>query len=241
VPSSYFYTYTHVVTATHASNVVLLQSTGGQTITFLDDSSGATIYIDSDSADDAAEGTGLQTGLIFGISENNRAQVATFTMNGTDAVEIDGTWRHVSHVVGLTFGSGGVAAGEVTIQNATPDEYYCAIDAGDRVGFSGYLVIPQNAIGELKIEGWATIATTATDNIRMLVEQFADDKQTLAMDIAGKYQDPNAAGDTPHLEGSMYLFGQTPNAVDLYYRPGALKIGTTNQAINYRLTWGWLY
>lgn len=76
-----------------------------------------TLDVVSSSANDTSAGTGVRTILITGIDENSELQTETVTMNGTTPVTTTNSWLGVNRVVSLTAGSGGVAAGTITIDD----------------------------------------------------------------------------------------------------------------------------
>jgi hypothetical protein len=79
------------------------------------------VDVKSASADDAAAGTGLQTLTIFGIGASSASAAAldyieeTITVTGTSAATTTNYWAAIIALKGATYGSGGKAAGAITI------------------------------------------------------------------------------------------------------------------------------
>lgn len=71
------------------------------------------LKVSSSSADDAAEGTGVRTVQIVGLDANYEPIVETVTLDGQTPVETTGEFLRVSHMRGLTCGTGGVNAGDI--------------------------------------------------------------------------------------------------------------------------------
>ncbi len=87
-----------------------------------------TTTIVSDSADDAAAGTGSQTVVVEGLDGSWNQQTETVTMDGTDAVTLANTYLRVNRAYSGTPGSGGLNAGVITI--AVDGTTVAAIAAG---------------------------------------------------------------------------------------------------------------
>jgi len=70
----------------------------------------------SASADDASAGTGARTIQIWGLDASYAEQTEVITLNGTTAVDSSSTYIRVFRARVLTAGSGGTAAGAITIR-----------------------------------------------------------------------------------------------------------------------------
>lgn len=91
----------------------------GGTYTGFPDSSLETISLVSDSAADAAAGTGARTVRISGLDDNYDLQQETVTLNGTTPVASAGSYRRMHTMTVLSAGSGGVNAGVITARHTT--------------------------------------------------------------------------------------------------------------------------
>jgi hypothetical protein len=81
-------------------------------------SSGVQMTIVSTSANDTAAGTGIRTIDIHYLDANLATQVETVTLNGTTPVNMVATnIRFIQYMHGVTFGSGKVAAGNISATN----------------------------------------------------------------------------------------------------------------------------
>lgn len=69
----------------------------------------------SSSANDAAAGTGARTVLVSGVNSSYVAQSETVTLNGATPVALTNNYMTINSMVVLTVGSGGVAAGTLTL------------------------------------------------------------------------------------------------------------------------------
>lgn len=76
-----------------------------------------TLDVVSDSANDAAAGTGAQTILISGIDANALSQTEIVTLNGVTPVTTVNTWLGVNRVVVLSSGSLQANAGNITLDD----------------------------------------------------------------------------------------------------------------------------
>jgi hypothetical protein len=107
------------------------------------------LEIVSTSANDTAAGTGARTVTITYIDAQNTigAQVtsAAITLNGTTPVALGASIRAlaIQWAEAATVGSGGVAAGDITIRNvAAPTTIYEQINAGGNRSLSGRYMVP---------------------------------------------------------------------------------------------------
>lgn len=77
------------------------------------------IEILSDSASDAAAGTGARTVTITGLDSNYVEQSQTVTLNGVSAVDVPLTWLRINSTQVATCGSGGFNVGMITTRIAS--------------------------------------------------------------------------------------------------------------------------
>lgn len=75
---------------------------------------GALVSIASDSANDAAAGTGAQTVILEGIDQNWDAQTETVTLNGTTPVNTINQWIAINRAYIAAVGSFGTNEGNIT-------------------------------------------------------------------------------------------------------------------------------
>ena len=75
----------------------------------------ATVDISSSSADDADEGTGMNSVKIIGLGETGLYQEETIVLDGQTAVTSTLKWFRVFGIVGATAGSGAVNAGDIYV------------------------------------------------------------------------------------------------------------------------------
>lgn len=74
----------------------------------------------SSSANDAAAGTGARTISISGLDGSFNVVTETITLNGATPVALVNTYCIINSIVVLTAGSGGVAAGNLTLSSTGP-------------------------------------------------------------------------------------------------------------------------
>lgn len=96
----------------------------------------------SASANDAAAGTGMRTGTVFGLNANYDPVMETFTLNGMTQVLSIATMMKLNGGFLATAGSGGVPAGVVSIQNAGATKTYGQLIAGINVIRNGRFTAP---------------------------------------------------------------------------------------------------
>ena len=121
--------------------------------TYNEQTSGAQRSIKSASASDAAAGTGARTVKLTYFTLDSSGNVAgpfseVLTMNGVTAVPTVGTnICFVESLEILTAGSGGVAAGAITLytDNAGAGTAIASIASGDRQTFLGHRYVPSSA------------------------------------------------------------------------------------------------
>ena len=126
---------------------------------------GTNIEIVSSSANDDGdiggppEGTGVQTVEIEYLDASGNEARATFTMNGTTAVNIGTAVHDIQWIHAVTVGTGGVAAGNIQVRDvATGAIIYEQINAGGSQSLSCRYKIPNGKTGY--IMGWHVSAVT---------------------------------------------------------------------------------
>ena len=80
---------------------------------------GDTLDVVSSSTSDTAAGTGVRAVYIIGIDENSVEQEELVTMNGTTPVTTTKQWLGINRVYAISAGSGGDAAGTITIDDTS--------------------------------------------------------------------------------------------------------------------------
>lgn len=111
-------------------------------ITFFTIASALTIVSDSveDDGDKTPAGTGLWTLRIRGLDDNFNPIVEDKTLDGTTAVTTTKEFRRVNEVKALTAAGGGVAIGNITIDNGTDVIAY--IPVGYNVALQAIYTVP---------------------------------------------------------------------------------------------------
>lgn len=131
------------------------------------------IFVISSQAADAAAGTGMRTVGVYGIDADNDYVLDTITLTG--AVEAEGAvlFKRVISAFGITFGSGKVAAGNISISDTGQAATYLYIAAGrnhaDRMRFwvaDGYKAMVANLyIESHEPAGAASVDLDAGSNV----------------------------------------------------------------------------
>jgi len=96
--------------------------------------------VSSSTADNGVTNTGAQTLQIEGLDADYNIKSVSVTLNGTTAVAISGTWIRINRVFVTLSGSGGTAAGVITIQNAGASVTYATIPSGNQTQMAAYTV-----------------------------------------------------------------------------------------------------
>lgn len=116
-------------------------------------SSAEALELLSSSANDDAAGTGIRTVRVTGLDGNHDTMVEDVTTDGTTAVNLAGTWLRINSVVALTAGSGGIAAGDITLApqgtGATPalSSTRAQISTGNTRAMAAIYTLPANTDG----------------------------------------------------------------------------------------------
>ena len=99
-----------------------------------------TAYIVSSDAADASAGTGARTVTVSGLDADYKVKTASVTLNGTSAVAISGTWLRINRAFVTSSGTGGGAAGNITIQDVGATVVYANLSAGNQTQMAVYTV-----------------------------------------------------------------------------------------------------
>lgn len=93
------------------------------------------VRVVSTSADDTSDGTGIRKIKIFGLDANGEWVINEVTMNGITEVKPSHTYLHLCFAYATEFGSGGIAAGDITIyeDSDTPTDIYRTIATGAKI------------------------------------------------------------------------------------------------------------
>ncbi len=126
-----------------------------------------TLNIVSDSASDAAAGTGATSLLIKGLDANWEEVEITVAPNGTTPVITTQTFRRVNEVIVVGAGSGGANAGTITIKhNTTTTNIFAVITAGANKAQTATYTVPAGK--------WAAVVgAKATVNHATTIGRFA--------------------------------------------------------------------
>lgn len=116
---------------------------GGLYTGFPTTGSAEVLRLTSDSANDAAAGTGARTVTVFGL-DGNYAQISeTVTLNGTTPVTTTNTFWRVYRTYAATAGSNGTNVGNITVQhNVTTANVFAYILAGTGQAHNSNYTVP---------------------------------------------------------------------------------------------------
>ena len=99
-----------------------------------------TAYIVSSDAADASAGTGARTVTVSGLDADYKVKTASVTLNGTSAVAISGTWLRINRAFVTSSGTGGGAAGTITMQDVGATVVYANLGLGNQTQMAVYTV-----------------------------------------------------------------------------------------------------
>lgn len=122
------------------------------------------VRIVSTSADDTSDGTGVRKIKIFGLDANGEWVINEVTMNGITEVKPTHTYLHLCFAYATEYGSGGVAAGDITIyeDSDTPTDTYRTISTGAKISDGKILFeLDKHRVACLLIGG--VVETSAAD------------------------------------------------------------------------------
>jgi len=155
---------------------------------------GIQLEVVSSNANDTSGGTGIQTLKILYLDAAGDEQTEIVTMNGTTpvdtlAIDFDAVqWAHT-----VTVGSGGVAAGNISIRNTAGSVTYEYIQAGGNQSLSGRYKVPANKIG--LVTGWQCSAVTKKIDLRLRATVQRVDRTLIAGVFL--FQDAVVLNDAP--------------------------------------------
>lgn len=101
-----------------------------------------TMRVVSTSANDAAAGTGARTVSIDGLDTNYNEIFETVTLNGLTPVNTVNQYLRINDFHVITAGTGGVAAGNVNLQDTTGVTTYRRITAGGNRDLTAMMTVP---------------------------------------------------------------------------------------------------
>lgn len=194
-------------------------------------STGTTLYVVSTSGNDTSAGTGVRTVRIVYLDASGNQQVKSATLNGTTAVSIGTGHSAIQWMESLTAGSGGVAAGTISVTStngaATVATTFEQIAAGGDRSMSGRYTVPTGYTAY--VYDWHTEAISATMQARLRVDVLSDDRALSAgvfhfQDETFLASGQNARHDQPYLQcpaGSVIKVSAIPGAA-----PAGNKLGT---------------
>lgn len=117
----------------------------------------------SSSANDTSVGSGARTVLISGIDGSYNLVNETKTMNGTTAVALTNSYRHITQVEPATSGSGETNAGNIDVQVASGGNILARCATGEgKAGHAAYFV-PGGKTAYLV--GWTASLIGGTDGL----------------------------------------------------------------------------
>lgn len=99
-----------------------------------------TAYIVSSDAADTSAGTGARTVTVSGLDADYKDKTVSVTLNGTSAVAISGTWLRINRAFVTSSGTGGGAAGTITIQDVGATVVYANLGLGNQTQMAVYTV-----------------------------------------------------------------------------------------------------
>jgi len=130
---------------------------GGGTYTGFNAIAAETVTVVSDDTNDSSAGTGLRTLRIYGLDTDGLEQQEDIILNGTTPVTSTLLYLRLDTAKGLTAGSTGISAGEITVAQSTttanvfavmPAGYNSTMIAAYTVPFdkTGYIIAQRAAI-----------------------------------------------------------------------------------------------
>ena len=149
--------------------------------TYIFPAAAARMWIVSDSANDTAAGTGVRTLMIHYLDSTYTAKEETITLNGTTAVQTVGSILRVNELHSVTVGSGGVAAGNITLQDtaAAPTNKYSYIVAGYNKSEQAVYTVPTGKTGYISFATLSSGSTSGTHYTRFFLRTTSDEDGTL--------------------------------------------------------------
>lgn len=140
-------------------------------------STGTTYYIVSTNAADTSNGTGVRTVRVVSLNASGVQVVSTVTLNGLTAVSLGAGISAVQWIEAATVGSGGVAAGDISIGSINGAQTVAStiemIAAGGNKSMSGRYVVPAGHIAY--VYQWDINAIGNDQDARLRAQVFSDD------------------------------------------------------------------
>lgn len=123
----------------------------------------AVVDIVSASANDAADGTGIQTVSLLGIDEHDDLVEEEIDLAGTVAVTTTTKWKRLILLKAVAWGSGGTAAGAITVsETGGVSKCYMTLQASMSCVINSRVYLPDGSIGSvLHAEGYVVQSTGA--------------------------------------------------------------------------------
>ena len=128
----------------------------------------------SDSAADAAAGTGARTVTVYGLNASYALASEIVTLNGVTPVNTAATYIMIYRLAVATAGSGGVNAGAITATAATDSTVTCAIVASMGESHQAIYQVPAGYTGYL-LDFYGSAYSPAgayTSDVKLLVKPF---------------------------------------------------------------------
>ena len=126
---------------------------------------GIQLRVVSDSVNDISNGSGVRTLRLVYLDTNYDIQQEIITMNGLTAVNTVATdIRRIYWINTITAGSGGVAAGNISLQNLAGTVTYEYIKAAENRSLTCHFTIPNNTTGY--VLAWQASGKKQTISIR---------------------------------------------------------------------------
>jgi len=139
-----------------------LQTQGGS-ITFPAVATAMEVVSSSTDDDGAPAGTGTQKVKIYGLDANYLEVVQEVILNGTTAVAIPTSLIRVNQIISSVVGSGGRAAGNISVQTASAGTVWRVMALDLNVDEDSHYTVPGNRKG--MILGWEAECFTVTGAI----------------------------------------------------------------------------
>jgi hypothetical protein len=136
--------------------------------------------IDSTSAEDdpdkggAVAGTGCWSVHVEGLDASGDERNEIVATNGTTEAPLSSTWLRVNNVHCETAGTGGFAAGDITVQAVGGATDYAVIKAGEAKDAQALYTVPRGKVGYLT--GWCAggVTTAVNTTMRLILLGTAD-------------------------------------------------------------------
>jgi len=133
--------------------------------------------MDSTSVADTAAGTGIQAVEIHGLDSSYNEISEQVEMNGQTAVATVNAYLRINNIHAMRVGTGGSAAGTVTIQSVGGATEYARIGIGGSMMLQALLTVPANH--EAYIVGWTAGVTTKDARVILRASADWDDRKLL--------------------------------------------------------------